>query len=335
MHHAGKYPAVILLGLLLSGSFSGMASETAPAVTTAAVHRAWLKNAVARLSAMPDTDALVTAGALAHALPDGQARSLELLDRAVASAPQATDIGLLDIGACNGNAGCDALKREARLRRADPRNGSLWMVALHDASKRADRPRIDTVLSRMAQSDRFDLHFMSLGQRFLVALKRVPPPPATPTASADVLRQLQALSMVAAFAMPRMQDLVAACKPGHPASDARRKTCRAIAGSLRRSDSLIANMIGLRLQEWNARDAADRDDALAQRRRLQWKMQQLRNVSGTPGMPPASQVGIMLAHENEVDGVDAMLRAAGRPLDPPSHWQPVVPTAPMAVRALP
>src|SRR6185312_15756266 len=188
---------------------------------------------------------------------------------------------------------------------------------------------------RMAQSDRFDVHFMSLGRRFLVALKRIPPPPGAAGASADSLRQMQAMSLVAAFVLPPMQDLVDACRPGNPVHDARRKTCRAIADALRRSDSLIPEMIGLRLQEWTARDAADKDDALARRRRLQWKMRQLSDVSGTAAMPPASQVGIMLAHENEVDGIDAMLLATRRPLVPPVHWQPPLPASASTSQAQP
>jgi len=330
-----RYPAGIVLGLLLCGSCRAAAGETAPADAASGAQAAWLKHAVASLPAMPDADALVTAALLVRQLPDGQARSIDLLDRAVASAPQAADIGLLDITSCTAQAGCDGLKREARLRHVDPRNGNLWMMALHDASKRDDPSRIDLVLSRMAQSDRFDVHFISLGRRFLVALKRVPTPLGAAGASADSLRQMLAMSLVAAFVLPPMQDLVDACKPGNPVHAARRKTCRAIANPLRRSDSLIPEMIGLRLQEWTACDAADKDDAMARQRRLQWKLRQLRDVSGTAAMPPASQIGIMLAHENEVDGIDAMLLATGRPLVPPARWQPPPPASASTLQAHP
>lgn len=319
MHHAWKCSAAILLGVLLCSPGGVTAAETTATSTSAVVRGTWLKNAVASLSAMPDADALATAGVLAQQLPNAQ--TLDLLDRAVAASPQATGIGLLDVTVCSGHAGCDALQREAHLRAVDPHNGNLWLVALRDASIHHDQPRVDTVLAKMAQSSNFDLHFMSLGQRFLVAMKRIPPPPGAPGASADSLRHEQAMALVTAFALPSMQPLVDTCKPGHPVNDARRKTCRAIAGSLRHSDSLISKMIGLRLQEWNARDAADRNDALAGRRRLQWKMSQLGAVNMNSAMPPATQVGIMLAHENEVDGIDAVLRVTGRPLDPPVDWQ--------------
>lgn len=137
-------------------------------------------------------------------------------------------------------------------------NGSLGLVALHRASMHHDQPRMDTILAQLAQSANSDLHFMSPWQRFLVAMKRLPPPSGAPGASADSLRQEQAIALAMAFALQSMQSLVDACKPGSPTIDARRKPCSALVNSLRRSDSLIANMIGLRLQQWTARDAAGR-----------------------------------------------------------------------------
>ena len=318
MHHAWKYQVAVLLSLLC-GPCGVMAREGAH--VDAAAYEAWQQDAVANLSAMPDTDALVTAGVLAGMSPNGKARFVDLLDRAVTSAPQAADIGLLDIMACTEQPGCDALQREVRMHSVDPRNGNFWIVALHDASEHADQTRIDTALTGMAQSTSFDLYSVSLGRRMLLGLKRIPPAPGFDDTPVDVARQVQARTLVLAVATPAMQDLVEACRPGTPAGNTRRKTCRAIANSLRHSDSLITNMIGLRLQEWTASDATDRNDALAGRRRLEWKMSQLRDVSDSV-MPPVTRMGTLLAHKNEVDGIDAVLRATGRPLDPPAGWQP-------------
>ena len=277
---------------------------------------------------MPDTDALFTAGVLAERLPDGRARALDLFDRAVASAPQAVDIGLLDIIACTKQPGWDALKRETRMRGVDPRNGNFWMVALRNATKRVDQPRIDTALAGMAQTSSFDLYFLPMGLRLVATLKRIPTAPDVDGLPADmpsdVARLLQARSLIIGFAMPSMQDLVEACKPGTPAGDARRTNCRAIADSLRHSDMTITKMIGLRLQEWSARDAADRNNAIATRRLLQWKMIELGDETYS-SMPRAEQTRTILAHENEVEGIDAVLRATGRPLVPPAGWQPLQP----------
>lgn len=73
MQHAWRYPAGIVLGLLLCGSCRAAARETIPADAATGAQGAWLKHAVASLAAMPDTDALVTAAVLARQLPDGQA----------------------------------------------------------------------------------------------------------------------------------------------------------------------------------------------------------------------------------------------------------------------
>jgi hypothetical protein len=320
MRHAWKSQIVPLWGLMLFVSCGAVAGEVGTHAAADA-HGAWLKNAVTSLSAMPDADALVTAGVLAQMAPDSEARAIDLLDRAAAAAPQAADVGLLDILLCGEQPGCDALKREVRLRRVDPANGSFWFFALHDAAARTDPVRVDRALAGMAQSTRFDLYFISMSRRLLTGLKRIPPAPGMRDTPVDEARLVQARSLVAALAVPPLQDLVKACKPGTPASDARRKTCRTIAGSLRHGDLLITNMLGLRLQQWTAHDAADRNDAIAQRRGLQWKMSQLADISVHGTMPPAILASTMLAHENEVDGIDAVLRADDCALEPPADWQ--------------
>ncbi|OOG60225.1 hypothetical protein B0E48_05605 [Rhodanobacter sp. C03] len=180
----------------------------------------------------------------------------------------------------------------------------------------------------MARSTHFNVYFASLGRRFIAGLNRVPTPPGDPADQANTpesQRQMQAMSMVAALAMPALQDLVRVCEPGTAPSDGRRKTCRDTATSMEHGDTVIANMVGLQLHEWNARDADDRAEALAQRRRLQWQMNQLATITGTPALPPTKEVASMLAHEREVDSIDAMLADAGKPLDPPTDWQPPPP----------
>lgn len=308
-----------------------MACASASSETRAdvdATESAWRTGAIETLAALPDADSAVTAAGLARLLPNGASRSLSLFDRATALAPDAADIGLLDVIQCSTQPGCDVLGREARVRGIDPQNGDTWMAALHDASVHSDQARIDDVLSNMARSTYFNFYFASLGRRYLNGLNRIPLPPGDTPGDArtpEAQRQVLAMSMVAALAIPAMQDLVHACQPGSPVSEGRRDTCRSIAASMDRGDSLITNMIGLRLQEWSARDAADRAEALAQRRRLQWRMHQLNAIAGTPVLPTTKQMTTMLAHEREADSIDAMLVDAGRPLDPPADWQPPQP----------
>ena len=313
---------------LLAGSFAianTASPQTGSQPDTTAASTTWRMGAIESLDTLQDADALITAAALAQSLPGGTGKSLELLDRAVAIAPQAADIGLLDVIQCSTQPGCDALNRETRVRGIDPQNGGAWMAALHAAATHADQARTDEALSNMARSTHFNFHFASLGRRFIAGLNRVPTPPGNPAAPTDApeaRRQMQAMSMVAALAMPALQDLMHACRPGPAASDARRQTCRDIATSMERGDTMIANMVGLRLREWAARDANDRAEAVAQRRRLQWRMNQLNAIAGTTALPPTKEIAIMLAHDREIDSIDTMLTDAGRPLDPPADWQP-------------
>jgi hypothetical protein len=328
-----RYPWIIsgttLAAGLLAGSFaiaSTTLRQSGPQAHATAVAIMWRMDAVESLSTLHDVDALVTAAALARSLPGDTGKSLDLLDRATTIAPQVVDIGLLDVTQCSTQPGCDALNREARVRGIDPLNGDVWMAALHDASTHADQTRIDEALSNMAHSTHFNFYFASLGRRFIAGLNRVSTPPsgsAEHTDTPEAQRQKQAMSMVAAMAIPAFQDLVHACKPSSAANDARRKTCRDIATSMERGDSLIANMIGLRLHEWTACDAGDRAEAMAQRRRLQWRMNQLSAITGTSALSPTKEIATKLAHEREIDSIDAMLTDAVKPLDPPTDWQPL------------
>ncbi|WP_266157884.1 hypothetical protein [Dyella silvatica] len=296
----------------------------------------WQASAIDQLAAMPDADALLTAAALAATTPSQASRAMTLLDRASAMAPQAADIGLLGIQLCSMQADCAALPRETRLRQLDPHNGIAWMTALHDASGRADAARIDDMLNHMTHATRFDIYFVALTRRFNTALDRVPRSPDE--ASADDHRAdetghyAQAMNMAMSLVMPAFQDLVRACKPGSPAANARRETCRQIVPSLEQGDSLIANLIGLRIHEWTASDANDLATEEAQYRRLSWQMKQQLDIATSPAISPAKRMAIVLAYEREMDRMAALLTAAGKPLDPPAHWQPQqrLPAPPLA-----
>jgi hypothetical protein len=311
----------LVAGLLLTPLAA--AGNHAPASSVIAF-TAWQALAVDKLATMPDADAQVTAAALARLSPDGS-KSIQLIDRALAIAPHAADIGLLDVAVCGMQSGCDVLNRETSQRRIDPGNGAAWMATLHDASARGDKTRVNAILANMAQAKRFDTYFTPLGRRFISALKRVSIPQDSQGDTPEARRQAQAMAMVAALAIPALQDVLHACKPDAPISADRRNACRGIAASMQRGDTMIANLVGLRLQEWTARDAADRAQALAQRRLLQWRMAQLNAISGTPALSPTSQMASTLKYDREIDGVDAMLANADKPLDPPADWQPPQP----------
>ena len=321
---AGALLAGLLTNLPASAGHHVLPIDNHVVTADASIRQTWLARAVEALAAMADADALVTAAVLSQSMPDGSAQTIALLDRATAAAPRAADIARLSTALCKEHPPCDALQREARLRRIDPDNGEAWTAALHDASVHADQQRIDEVIGQMAHARRFDLYYHAPGQRFIAALQRIPPPPGGPGDSIEARQQVEIMAIVAAFALPALPDLTHACKPGTPAGDARRGDCHAIALSMERGDSLIANMLGLRLHEWTAHDAADRTKAQQQQNRLRWKMNQLRQIQGAGTGLVANQITAMLAHANEVDGIDARLAEAGLPLNPPADWKPPI-----------
>lgn len=308
---------------LALGAWAMAHADTAPA---AASHwETWQRTAMHSLSAMPDPDAKITAAALAQTFPTEKPQVMPLMDRAVAMAPTAADIALLDITLCAGTPGCDAASREAQLRHVEAGNGAFWMMALHQATLQNNEIGTAEAIRQLARSQRFDLHMASLGKRFRAALERVPPP-ARDNAADDSPRlaaPITAMAMVHALAFPAFQDIELACKPetGRRMLAERKQQCRSIAESMKKGDSMIANVIGLRLQEWNARDAADKADALKQRRISGWRMDRFSKLSLSGALPPGEDAGSIWNNDREADSIGALLTKSGQPLNPPDDWR--------------
>ena len=197
---------------------------------------------------MPDPDAKITAAALAQS-PSGEKERavMPLMDRAVALAPTAADIALLDITLCAATPGCDAVSREAQLRHVEAGNGAFWMMALHQATLQNDEIGTEAAIRQIARSPRFDLHMASLGKRFRAALERFPPP-ARDTAADDspqLAAPVTAMALLQALAIPAFQDITLACKPDTERPMlADQQRCRRVAESMKKGDSMIANLIG-------------------------------------------------------------------------------------------
>jgi hypothetical protein len=80
----------------------------------------------------------------------------------------------------------------------------------------------------------------------------------------------------------------------------------------------------MRLHEWTARGATDLAAVQIHRRQLTWRMNQLSDLEKA-ALSPRQRLEVMLTTRREVDGMDALLKSAGRPLDPPDSYQPVQP----------
>jgi hypothetical protein len=130
-----------------------------------------------------------------------------------------------------------------------------------------------------------------------------------------------AMAWVSALAFPAYQDIVSACKPNgaQPLPETRKRPCRSIADALKAGDSVIANRLGLRLQEWNARDAADRNEARDQYRVSLWRTNRFDTLIAS--LPIDQRVATLWTHDSEADRIAAVLKQADEPLNPPTDWR--------------
>jgi len=311
-----------VIGLVTCAMISMAVAHTTlqPPAAPMAIADTWQARALQTLAAMPDASAQIMVGMLERSASGGSNfATSDAFDRAVTMDPHAADIAMLDVVMCSQVKGCDVSSREAYLRRIDADNSAVWMATLHAATVHHNASGMDETLLRMGQATRFDLYFKPLAHRFAAALSHVAVPEnlhGTPTE----WRQVEATSMFAALIMPPVQDILRACNPGTLAGDRRRASCRRIAISMERGDTLVANMVGLRIHQWTAHDAAERTQVLAQHRRLQWRMARMQSL------PQAMQIAAIFSLGREGDGIDAVLAAARQPLDPPTGWSAREPT---------
>lgn len=283
---------------------------------------------------MPDTDALVSARVLAGMWPNygrSRRRPARQAGRVRAASGRHRPARHHRVLAAT-RLRCAAARGAHRF--VDPRNGNFWIIARHDASKRTDEVRIDMVLARIAQNTSLDLQFASPGWRLRVALKRIPPAPGMATHQ-SMWRSwckretwpwpsrchrcriwLRRANLARRPAVPVANP--AAPSPGRGVTATRRSPTQSGCGC-RNGPPAMPQTATL---------------PLAAPRRLQWKMRQLAAVSVNSTVSPANDAGTMLAHQSEVDGIDALIRATGRPLDPPADWQPARPEPATAARPL-
>ncbi len=208
------------------------------------------------------------------------------------------------------------------LTRIEPDNAATWMLALDEAKKRGDAAAVDESIARMAQSRRFDDHFIDIVHAWIDVYDRHPPPPV-PIAESDGGDPgfVEAFAHAAAAAMPAYQDVILACKPasGQALAPDRRAQCdKAGHLMLGRGTSLIARHIGfVVVRNVDALTDVDR----AAKRDLDWYQ--------FKGVPENASVIDWLQHEDdwrrlddEIDVIRNRLRRNGIPDAAPEGWSP-------------
>jgi hypothetical protein len=212
------------------------------------------------------------------------------------------------------------------LTRIEPDNGAAWMEALADADKRGDANAAGDALTRMAESRRFDDHFVGVVHAWLDVYDRHPPP--VEFASDGVgAAFVVGFAKAAATALPAYQSIILACKPpatGDAAFD-RAARCTTIGRTmLHHGTTLIARSIGFRvLQKLDTVDDADR----AAERDTDWYFAHPIDGKGFAEDPRDANPRDLLAYEldwrrmdDEIDVIKSALRRAGVSAEAPEGW---------------
>lgn len=198
---------------------------------------------------------------------------------------------------------------------------------------------IDGVLADARVSDRYDMHWYEQARWLQSAFLAHPQTDAERAAilqaqdavddglSREETAAMAGMGIMAAVALPALQPLMAACRDEALSSTpTRREDCRHVARVMAdTSDTSLGTNIGIALLEQVAANGAERAQAQARRRRMDWQMLAWGRASAAQPNGGVAQF-VRLLHDpsvrSEQDLVERVLEEAGIPLEPPAGWQP-------------
>jgi hypothetical protein len=252
---------------------------------------------------------------------DGQ-RALAAIARANVIAADRPELAWLHARICAVSPGCQAEPIETRLRKLAPENGVVWLGPLARAQARQDKPAEQQILDVMSRAQRFDVYWTSLVWRLSTALNANSPQPGTPGANPQPLtRALDSTTeALSAVVVPAFKPLSTACGLDRVQDPATRTRCQLIAEAMQRSDTTLAEGLGLGIAQRLAAPASP--DAIV----LNERVATLSYRSQAAGAVVREQVErdkfsaqmleLMKKLPREQDVSLAILRWAGQPLLP-------------------
>lgn len=257
----------------------------------------------ADLSRQSDPDSLATAALLYDSI-DSHADALEHARRAARLAPDRTDLAWLELQLCVRSPACPADKPARRLQVLDPQNGAAFLYDLPGAPD-AGAADVTAALLRISQAERFDSYWANLLVMVHDVLAR----------SEHVMREgdsrrsaaIEAAGLVAAFGLPSLAQLSAACRGEAIEDSTRRDLCLRVARAMERGDTLLAEAVGLAMERrlWPT-DSREGAIVEARRRQLRQRQDALSHIEA--GMEWEERfIAALRAHRNERDAADALL----------------------------
>lgn len=283
----------------------------------------------APLSAFKVTPAdLLLADALQRQITERSFTStLVLVEGAAQKAPDRVDIAWLHAQLCGWVPGCAPEPLEARLRKLDPNNASVWIGALTRAQQQKDVTAENEILQAMGRGQRFDMYWNSLVSHIAIALNQtsgsLPTEDGKPSATPLTDSLNQAISWVSEIALPAFQPVSDACGEEQVTNPTTATRCGAIAQALQRGDSYLIEGVGLGIAERLAVPGSPRAIIVEEQIHL------TRYQRDTAGQIISTQLErekfthemlkLMTALKREQEVYVAVIRWAGQPVMPPGE----------------
>jgi hypothetical protein len=249
------------------------------------------------------------------------AQALAIAQLAVQRSPERIDATWLLLQICAGAQGCQPQPLEARLRKLDPANGMVWLGALGRATKGGDTAAENQILEAIGRSERVDLYWNGLVAKLTAALAERTRT-TTPTSNMPLSDSLnETVGLVSQVAVSAFQPLADSCSAPRLFDKLVSARCLLVGAVLQRSDTYIAESMGLGIaQRLAASDSAETD-------KVERRITLSRYQRDTAGEVITAQVerdrfatqllGLMRKLRREQDVFIAIIRWAGRPLTPP------------------
>jgi hypothetical protein len=267
------------------------------------------------LSEHQDADSRAAA-ALLRVAQSRKTVSLALLDSAAQAAPDRADIAWLHLQACVALEDCDPRPLEDQFRNLDPGNAVASFGSLSRATLAGDEAAIDQSLAAIAHARYARLYWTTLQSRLAPVLAGT----REITSSDAIVRVIGALAVVA---IPSFKSISEGCKGAVLDRDERRDVCRAVSGTLQRSDTYLVEMIGISiaLRAWPP-DSTEHRAALEARRVCEYRMHVVNDIDAhRPAFARADSYLRQLGKSSgEQDLFVAQIIAARRGPNPPDGW---------------
>ncbi|HKE94639.1 MAG TPA: hypothetical protein VKB34_10060 [Povalibacter sp.] len=248
-------------------------------------------------------------------------RALGLVRMAAEKAPDRADIAWLYSQLCAQVAGCQPETAEARLRRLDPGNASVWLGPLTRAREAHDAAAENEILEAMSHGERFDVYWNSLVSKVAVVLSADTASQLGPQSPDLVTGNLNdAVGWISSIVVPRFTALSESCSTARMTNPAIAQRCSAISEALGRGDSYIAESFGLAIAERLAAPGSRQAMTVAE------QIRRSRYQRDTAGQIITSQVErekfsremlkLMESLRREQDVFLAVIRWSGQPTEP-------------------